>query len=162
MSWIRESIRNIHERHERVKHFVHNGFRYPLPKYGQILMGMVYFSIPVIGGWYAMQWSISKSHEYIGVNGEKLPPEAMRGGGRHRPVVVDEQTGAIEYQKVGAGGWGGGVNLAASHEETRKRNKRRFQKFLKQERKRFEKQQPPPPPPTEPPQRQIGEGGKDG
>lgn len=131
MSWLRDSLRLFHERHERLKHFVHSGFRVPLPRYGQVLMGVVYFSIPVVGGWYVMQWAISKSHHSIGLYGEKLPnQDGIQGLGDQR---LDERS---EYQKVGAGGWGGGVHLATSDETTQQRNQQMLRKFLKQQRKR--------------------------
>jgi len=60
----------FHDRHERLKNYVHNGFRVPLPPWGRAVMGFVYFSLPVIGGYYVMQWAISKSHEEIGERGK--------------------------------------------------------------------------------------------
>ena len=48
-------------------------------------------------------------------------------------MVVNQETG--ETKKVGAGGWGGGVNLATSDEEIQKRNRKMLKKFLKQQRK---------------------------
>jgi hypothetical protein len=53
--------------------------------------------------------------------------------------VVNENTG--EVTKLGAGGWGGGVNLAVSDENTQKRNSEMLKKFLKQQRKRLKKQE---------------------
>jgi len=53
-----------------LKNYVHNGFRVPLPPWGRAVMGFVYFSLPVIGGYYVMQWAISKSHEEIGERGK--------------------------------------------------------------------------------------------
>jgi hypothetical protein len=145
MSW----IRTISDRHERIKEYIHNGFRYPLPKYGQYFMGFVYFSIPVISGWYIMQWAISKSHQSIGYYGENLPTKSVQGVGDQRPVVrtisagktssatekgsdlIKETEQIVEYQKVGAGGWGGGVHLVVSDEEEQKKNRKKFRTFLK-------------------------------
>jgi hypothetical protein len=137
MSW----IRSLSDRHERIKEYIHNGFRYPLPKYGQYVMGFVYFSIPVISGWYIMQWAISKSHQSIGYHGEHLPHKSVQGIGDQRPVVrttnasnagrETEQVQVVEYQKVGAGGWGGGVHLVVSDEEEQKRNRKKLRKLLK-------------------------------
>ena len=146
MSWLRK----LSARHERIKEFIHDGFRYPLPKYGQYFMGFVYFSIPVISGWYVMQWAISKSHQSIGYYGENLPSKSVQGVGDQRPVVrtrtAESMTSAtseegnglntetnhvIEYQKVGAGGWGGGVHLVVSDEEEQKKNRKKFRSFLR-------------------------------
>jgi hypothetical protein len=68
-SRLMDAYMTFHKKHERLKNFVHNGFRYPLPPAGRAFMGFVYFSMPVIGGYYVMQWAISKSHEEIGENG---------------------------------------------------------------------------------------------
>ena len=60
---------SFHQRHERLKNYVHNGFRYPLPPWGRAVMGFVYFSLPVVIGYPVMQWAISKSHAEIGERG---------------------------------------------------------------------------------------------
>lgn len=136
MSWLRNTIEQLHDRHERLKNTIHNGFRVPLPRYGQFLMGVVYFTIPVVGGWYIMQWAISKSHHSIGLHGEKLPNRSGIQGLGDKRVVVAEDAEQPEYRKVGAGGWGGGVHLATSDEETQRRNQEKIRKFLKRQRKR--------------------------
>ena len=56
MNSIFEFARNFHERHERLKHRVHTAWKYPLPRWGQYAMGCFYASIPIVGGWYVMQW----------------------------------------------------------------------------------------------------------
>ena len=68
-SWLMNAYVTFHKKHERLKNYVHNGFRYPLPPWGRTLMGFVYFSLPVLGGYHVMQWAISKSHEEIGIRG---------------------------------------------------------------------------------------------
>jgi len=106
-------------------------------------MGVFYFSIPVVGGWYVMQWAISKSHASIGERGERLPVQTVQGIGNQR--VIQQQHGedgeiVEQQQTVGAGGWGGGVNLAVSDEETQKRNRKMLHKFLRQQRRKLEKE----------------------
>ncbi|CAB9518005.1 expressed unknown protein [Seminavis robusta] len=130
-TWLMNTYASFHRRHERLKNYVHNGFRYPLPPWGRAVMGFVYFTLPVIGGYHVMQWAISKSHEEIGERGEKLRNKRIEGIGDK--VVVDEATG--QTKKVGAGGWGGGVNLAVSNETIQERNLRRLKKWLKKQRK---------------------------
>ncbi|CAN0438823.1 unnamed protein product, partial [Ectocarpus sp. 13 AM-2016] len=39
--------------HQRLKERIHN-FRMPLSRPGRIAMSIVYFSIPVVGGYYLM------------------------------------------------------------------------------------------------------------
>lgn len=70
MEAILRGLRTFHEKHEKLKHTVHTAWRYPLPKWGQYAMGCFYFTIPVVGGWYVMQWAISKSVDEIGEHGE--------------------------------------------------------------------------------------------
>ena len=45
---------NLNERHERIKSRIHN-FKMPLSPRGQMVMTLVYFTIPVVGGLYLMQ-----------------------------------------------------------------------------------------------------------
>lgn len=128
--WLFSAIRKFHQRHERLKHTVHTAWRYPLPKWGRVVMGCVYFSIPVIGGYQVMQWAISKSHESIGKHGELLPEKRIQGIGDKR--IKEDGT----KEQVGAGGVGGGVRLAVSDEQTQKQNRKMLQAFFKQQRRK--------------------------
>ena len=69
MPSLSDYIHRFNEAHERLKHRVHNGWRYPLPPWGRVIMGGAYFTIPIVGGWYIMQWAISKAHNSIGERG---------------------------------------------------------------------------------------------
>lgn len=51
-----EFLRQLGERHERLKKKIHST-RIPLSKNGQRVMAAVYFSIPVVAGYYVMQWA---------------------------------------------------------------------------------------------------------
>ena len=62
--------------------------------------------------------------------GEKLQNKKIQGIGDK--VVMDG-----EAKKVGAGGIGGGVNLAVSNETIQERNQRMLKKFLKKPLKPF-------------------------
>jgi hypothetical protein len=64
-------LRDLSERHERLKERIHNT-RIPLSPAGQRIMKVVYFLIPVVGGYYVMQLAIAQSHKNLGANGEKL------------------------------------------------------------------------------------------
>ena len=139
----------LHVRHERLKTAIHEGWRYPLPRWGRVVMGCIYFSLPVIGGWYVMQWAIGKSHASIGIDGEYLPVKTVQGLGdkavvrhrRRRAAEEEPEEGPEVMTHVGAGGWGGGVRLAVSDEETQKRNHKMLQRFLRQQKKRQQQQQ---------------------
>lgn len=73
-----------------------------------------------------MQWAISKSHESIGVHGEKLPVKELQGIGDKRV----KNDGSVAT--VGAGGWGGGVRLSTSDQEIQRRNREKLDLFLQQ------------------------------
>lgn len=134
MSWFGDALRTAHDRHERLKNFVHNGMRVPLPRWGRNVMGFVYFTIPVIAGWNVMMWAISKSEKSIGENGERLPVKEIQGIGDKR-VGAEGQT-----TKLGAGGLGGGVHLAVSDDETQRQNREALEKFFRHERRKRAKQ----------------------
>lgn len=131
MSWFMDRLQAFQRRHKQLQRTVHEGFRYPLPKWGRTVMGGVYFVLPVIGGYYVMQWAISKSHASIGEHGERLPVKQVQGLGQHR---VDED-GTV---KIGAGGWGGGVRLADSDEETQRRNQKKLRQFMRKQQRQHQ------------------------
>ena len=64
--------------HQRLIKRVH-GFRMPLGPKGQVFMQCVYFSIPVVGGYYVMQAAIGQSHEKYGQDGRVIREWAERG-----------------------------------------------------------------------------------
>lgn len=95
-------------------------------------MGCVYFSVPVVGGWYVMQWAIGRAHDSIGERGEKLKIKDVQGIGNQRVTSEDGQAKRIG---VGAGGIGMGVKLAASDEHDQQNSKKMLEKMLKKARK---------------------------
>ena len=81
-----------------------------------------------------MEWAKSKSRDEIGARGEKLREKKLQGYGNK--TVID---GKVE--SIGAGGWGGGVHLAMSDEDTREKNRVMLEAMFKRERKRRRKEQ---------------------
>lgn len=132
MDKIIEAARKFNERHERLKKYVHTAWRMPLPKWGQFAMGCFYFSVPVIGGWYVMQWAIGKAHKSIGPKGEYLQVKEVQGIGQ--TAIVNGET-----KRIGAGGLGMGVKLAISDKDDQERSKRMLAKMLKENKKRNQK-----------------------
>ena len=128
--WLFSAIRKFHERHERLKHTVHTAWRYPLPRWGRVVMGCIYFSIPVVGGYQVMQWAIRRSHQTIGEHGEFLEEKRIQGIGDKR--ILQDGT----QEKVGAGGVGGGVRLAVSDEKTQQQNKAMLEAFFREQRRK--------------------------
>ncbi|KAL3756956.1 hypothetical protein ACHAWU_007335 [Discostella pseudostelligera] len=129
MEALTRALRSFHERHEYIKHKVHTAWRYPLPRWGQFAMGCFYFSVPVVGGWYVMQWAISKSVDEIGERGEKLQNKQVQGFGNKTVIDGREET-------IGAGGKFGGVHLAMSDASTQDRNRAMLEALFRKERKR--------------------------
>ena len=51
-----EFLRRLSDRHEKLKKKIH-ATRIPLSRNGQRVMGVVYFTLPIIGGYYVMKWA---------------------------------------------------------------------------------------------------------
>ncbi len=134
MNRVRESFQTFNQRHERLKNYVHTAWKVPLPKWGQFAMGCFYFSVPVVGGWYVMQWAIEKSHKSIGPKGELLEVKEVQGIGGI--AQFDGKT-----TKIGAGGLGMGVKLAVSDKEDQERSKKMLAKVLRDARRRRKKEE---------------------
>lgn len=81
-----------------------------------------------------MEWAKSKSVDEIGARGEKLREKKLQGYGNK--TVIDGK-----MENIGAGGWGGGVHLAMSDEDTREKNRVMLEAMFKRERKRRRKEQ---------------------
>ena len=114
--------------HERLKNAVHAYWRKnpvlsPRTTAGKVVMGTFYFSIPVVLG-YALVAPLADRTEAAA--GERLAAAASGSkseGSSGRP------------EKVGAGGWGGGVRLAESSARTQEINKTNLERFLKKQRR---------------------------
>jgi hypothetical protein len=76
---------------------VHN-FRIPLSPAGRRVAQVVYFSIPVIGGYFIMDWATSKAREEIEFQGESeaAPEDRGRVLGNMR---VDPEARAAEERR---------------------------------------------------------------
>uniref|UniRef100_A0A7S2R0H2 Uncharacterized protein n=1 Tax=Eucampia antarctica TaxID=49252 RepID=A0A7S2R0H2_9STRA len=129
MNRISHAAQSFHENHEKLKKYIHTAWRYPLPRWGRFVMGSLYFTVPVIGGYQVMQWAIGKAHDSIGENGEKLKIKEIQGLG-------DKTVIKGEIKKVGADGVGLGVKLAVSDEHYQAQNKQMLQTFFKNQEKR--------------------------
>ena len=56
-------------------------------------------------------------------------------------MIVRDEGGSSRVEKVGAGGWGGGVHLANSDERTQQINRINLERFLKKQRRLKEKRE---------------------
>lgn len=83
-------VEELSARHQRLKARIH-AFRMPLSKRGQIAMNLVYFSIPVIGGHYIMQWANGQAPGNLRNAG--VLPESGEGRARSKTEV---QNNALE------------------------------------------------------------------
>ena len=102
-------LARLHHGHERLKKTVHEGMRVPLPKWGQRVMGFVYFCTPIIGGYNVIQWAIGWVREY-------LP-------NKQKPVGSLSSTNMATAPSYG-------VPLASSDKEIQQRKKEKLQQYL--------------------------------
>lgn len=63
---------DLSARHQRLKERIHS-FRMPLSKRGQVAMNMIYFAIPVVGGYCLMQWAHGRAQ--VNLRGAGVLPE---------------------------------------------------------------------------------------
>ena len=92
-------FRRMSAEHASLKERIHT-YRIPLPPAGQKLMGFVYFSIPIIGGYYIMQWAVSHSAMNIGARGERLKVSVEADQRRRESQKV--LTDILENSKYGS------------------------------------------------------------
>ena len=72
-------MKSIPARHEALKKRIHN-FKYPLsPFYLKVVQG-VYFTIPIVIGYYIMEWSTAQSVNNLGARGELMKQKAALQG----------------------------------------------------------------------------------
>lgn len=72
-------MKSIPARHEALKKRIHN-FKYPLsPFYLKVVQG-VYFTIPIVIGYYIMEWSTAQSVKNLGARGELMKQKAALQG----------------------------------------------------------------------------------
>ena len=64
-------LRTLGEKHEALKNRIHS-FRIPLSPAGQRVMLCVYFSAPIVAGYYIMQWTNGVAAKNIGDRGSAL------------------------------------------------------------------------------------------
>lgn len=123
-------LRDFQQSHNRLKNYVHTAWRYPLPPWGRATMGGVYFSIPVLVGYYVSTYAIAQSDatlvERFGSTSNK------RSSDNDNNNANNTTTSKV----IGAGGWGGGVRLAGSDSSTQETNRINLERFLKQQRRR--------------------------
>lgn len=73
-----EFLRSVSERHERLKKKIHST-RIPLSKNGQKAMGVVYFAVPVVCGYFIMKWAERQADVNFQLEVRHLRPSAPEG-----------------------------------------------------------------------------------
>lgn len=111
--------------HDRLKNSIHTYWRQstilsPRTRLGKVIMGSLYFSIPVVLGYFVVTKVVDMSESTV----------QERLGGTNSNISEENAS-----EKIGAGGWGGGVNLATSNKETQDVNRINLERFLKKQRK---------------------------
>eukprot|EP00535_Pseudo-nitzschia_heimii_P006535 CAMPEP_0197177204 /NCGR_PEP_ID=MMETSP1423-20130617/2903_1 /TAXON_ID=476441 /ORGANISM="Pseudo-nitzschia heimii, Strain UNC1101" /LENGTH=169 /DNA_ID=CAMNT_0042626725 /DNA_START=88 /DNA_END=597 /DNA_ORIENTATION=+ len=140
-NWFANKIHLFHDGHERVKNAVHSYWRQntilsPRGKFGKVAMSCVYFSVPVVLGYVVVTKIVDGAESTAR---ERL----IGGGGGDKKRYIDGATDGRSSidSRVGAGGWGGGVHLATSDEQTQDVNRINLERFLKKQRKLRDKQE---------------------
>ncbi|KAJ0410265.1 hypothetical protein P43SY_002597 [Pythium insidiosum] len=82
-------LRDLGAAHERLKKRVH-AFRIPLSKNGQRAMGVVYFSIPVIAGYFVMKWAERRAERNFALEEDKIR-NAVGGSAKQHVQQQNEQ-----------------------------------------------------------------------
>ena len=88
-------------------------------------MQFVYFSIPLIGGYFIMSYAISQSD--LKWSSKKPLPS------KKEPLNV------VDGVRIGEGGYGGGVKLAESCGEEQVHIRKRLEEMLRMERRKKER-----------------------
>jgi hypothetical protein len=83
-------LRSIPARHEALKKRIH-AFKIILPPNGIKVMRMVYISIPLIGGYFIMQWAEGQADKNLGKNGELLKKDPRLNG--HSKTTAQQKEG---------------------------------------------------------------------
>jgi len=127
----------FHGGHERVKNAVHSFWRQnsilsPRGKAGKFVMSCFYFSIPVVAGYFVVTKVVDGSESTVR---ERLAETDS-------PTSLSSSSSSSSLtQKVGAGGWGGGVHLASSDRGTQDVNRINLERFMKKQRKLKERRE---------------------
>ena len=95
----------------------------PRGTFGKVFMSCFYFSLPVVFGYVVVNEIVDLSEQTV------------------HERIGDGMFFSTPDQKVGAGGWGGGVHLATSDQETQEKNRINLERFLKKQRKLKEKRE---------------------
>lgn len=88
-----ESLRKLNAKHEALKKKIH-AFRLPLPKWGVTVMKFVYFSIPLVFGYYCMQWTNS-----IAQRNFENAKDTLVERYKHDPAFAKEWDAAVSRNK---------------------------------------------------------------
>ncbi|CAM9667516.1 unnamed protein product [Discosporangium mesarthrocarpum] len=80
----------VRDRHESLKKRIH-AFRVPLSPRGQMLMTFVYFSIPLTGGYYWMQWAQGRAEINLREAGVTADGDSPRAEERDSKTKVQNE-----------------------------------------------------------------------
>ncbi|DBA00839.1 TPA: hypothetical protein N0F65_008482 [Lagenidium giganteum] len=94
---------DLSERHERLKKRIHST-RVPLSKNGQRLMSVVYFSVPIVCGYYIMNWAQRRAeHNFaleVGARACAALGGGMAGHGIHPSLALSLYSCLVQEDKI--------------------------------------------------------------
>ncbi|CAH0490277.1 unnamed protein product [Peronospora farinosa] len=80
-----EFLRRLSKRHQELKQKIHST-RIPLSNNGQRVMALVYFTAPIIGGYYVMKWAERRAD----ANFQREEMEIRRAAGSNAKYVAQQ------------------------------------------------------------------------
>jgi hypothetical protein len=130
------AMNRFSQAHERLKQSIHSYWRQneylsPRSTAGKIFMSFVYFSIPVVVGYYVSTMAVEMSESTV---------EERFGTKTDHPTSAHANS-SISIDNPNDKIWGIGVHLVSSDEETQEVNRVNLERFLKRQRKLKEKRE---------------------
>ena len=99
------------------------------------------FFLPLLmRSWIFSRWTDTKNIQGLG-DQRVLPVDPAAATTTTATDAATTSTSSLRTQKVGAGGWGGGVHLATSDPATQEVNRVNLERFLKRQRRLKERRE---------------------
>ena len=156
-NWFSDKMNRFHDGHERLKHSVHSYWRQnnilsPRGKVGKVVMGCLYFSIPVVVGYFVVTKVVDRSESTIqerlggigsvtSTSNSNSTSSNRQSSDANNAETETTPSSSSSTEKVGAGGWGGGVHLATGDKQTQDVNRINLERFMKKQRRLKEKRE---------------------
>jgi hypothetical protein len=134
-------MNRFHQAHERLKHTVHSYWRQnrylsPRSTTGKVFMSCVYFSLPVVIGYYISTAAVEMSESTVPERFGNNHKHDNNGKNQQQPPPVDHDDDKDDNKILGVG-----VHLVTSDPTTQEINRINLERFLKKQRRLKEKRE---------------------